>query len=339
MRTFRVCRGADTSLPGAICPLSLFFYEGEEEVPLPTMLACRPTLRTAPRKIPAWSDEKNTIKYIPRMQRRYCGLVAALAAHLPLLMLMATNIAPGWIDCNQRTKCLNTGVILCIMLGMSDAFVRQENESLNSNSRPADNARKMARLATSMQTVASRSTLYYIIITDGHFRACGGDQFFPGHVFLVEKLPRARGFVVYQSFIGRYDLTDARACTFWNVRDFHTLTTLLRSLFTKKRHVRWTPRLAELFEKFTGVAAPSQWMQCELSCNLGYVCKPFSFNKAAARILQACDEWTESATHMEKWTCADATFTRATVVKQLRSLRDAVRFVIEQNIDATSKKS
>jgi hypothetical protein len=52
--------------------------------------------------------------------------------------------------------------------------------------------------------------IYYILMNDGYFPHPEGDKYFPGHVFIVEKIPASEEhpivYNVYQSYINQYDL-------------------------------------------------------------------------------------------------------------------------------------
>ena len=116
----------------------------------------------------------------------------------------------------RTTKCLNTSLILSFLLlgpiGIKRASycdtqnVIERHESGKTNNREVLDKLKKDILD---KTKPGRF-VYYILVTDAYFpfdNTNKKDQFWPGHVFLMERIPNGEEpfYYFYQSFINQYD--------------------------------------------------------------------------------------------------------------------------------------
>jgi hypothetical protein len=114
------------------------------------------------------------------------------------------------------TKCLNTSVTFWHLLfgkrGHEDTIYcdvmnvveRHEHKKIDNNEGIIS-----ALKADILDSKDKVKYAYYIMLTDGYFvnKESNKKEFFPGHVFVVEKVPTNRlpYFYIYQSYINEYD--------------------------------------------------------------------------------------------------------------------------------------
>jgi len=113
------------------------------------------------------------------------------------------------------TKCLNTSVTFWHLLfgkrGHEDTVYcdvmnvveRHEQKKVDNNINIIASLKKDILNSNDKSKYA-----YYIMLTDGYFVSdAGKKEFFPGHVFVVEKVPTNKHpyFYIYQSYINEYD--------------------------------------------------------------------------------------------------------------------------------------
>lgn len=157
-----------------------------------------------------------------------CDIGYAIAGHVPALMQVVTEDIHNSYNMNmQRTRCLNTAVMIMYLLLGSEALphtlacdvdsvykvVQERRQKRDAAAGPPDLSVGMgAQTAAALRDaalVADRDArvLYYVMITSSHMQGPAGKQVrdFPGHVFVIERLPR-NTFNFYQSYIGDYDL-------------------------------------------------------------------------------------------------------------------------------------
>ncbi len=118
------------------------------------------------------------------------------------------------------TKCLNTAVMMMyLMLGAHALKITRFCDVDNVRKRHASGTdprslSTAARLAQDIELTRERN-LFYIMITDGDMKSAKRNRtgkpdnrtrYFPGHVFVIESLPRGT-FNMYQSYINHYDLS------------------------------------------------------------------------------------------------------------------------------------
>lgn len=146
-----------------------------------------------------------------------CNLVYILKDHIkPLMQLLTVELK----QYNMRlltTKCLNSAVlIMYFMLGKKGVALAQQCDTRIVIERHKagldDNQGVLTHLKKDILANTHKTRqLYYILLTDGYFpKDTDGQQtiFFPGHVFILEKIPSPDGlyFQMYQSYINHYDI-------------------------------------------------------------------------------------------------------------------------------------
>lgn len=146
-----------------------------------------------------------------------CRYVFLISNYLTsILQYMNITFASSYTNNLITTKCLNTAVMLVILLVGSDKIksIQQcdvPNTIQRHVSHEENNKTIMRRLHASLCSINSKKPcMYYIMLTDGRLsnvNRAKGTSYFPGHVFIVEKTVKHE-FYVYQSFIAKYDLND-----------------------------------------------------------------------------------------------------------------------------------
>lgn len=148
---------------------------------------------------------------------RSCDLGHIIANYVTPLMQCLTNDIHEFNMQLITTKCLNTAVMLMFFLlgkkGMRRAHHCDSTKVYDRLQRgQTDNkhvVKKMEKNVLSKQV--THRYIYYILMNDGYFQHPDGKQrYFPGHVFILEKIPATPdtevSFNVYQSYINQYDL-------------------------------------------------------------------------------------------------------------------------------------
>jgi hypothetical protein len=170
-----------------------------------------------------------------------CDIGYLIKDHVPALMQMLAHRLPQYNMQLITTKCLNTAVMIMYLFlghtairytGFCDVPVVQKRYRETGNK----SQQALSRFKSDILSTHTRTReLYYVMLTDGNtpYTAIvtqGSPQsvYFPGHVFVVEKLPVPQGrgvggsttrskpvktitkrrprFNIYQSYIGEYDL-------------------------------------------------------------------------------------------------------------------------------------
>jgi hypothetical protein len=166
------------------------------------------------------SGEKNTNVYsLDRCTKRACprcDIGYILKEYVKPLMQLLTNDIREYNMQLLTTKCLNTAVMLMIfMLGTKKGIAKAErcdanfmmSEHMNGRMKNSD------MLAFMQKKLLRRGTkyreLFYILMNDNKFPYPSSSEhaFFPGHVFILEKIPGSPEpfFYFYQSYINAYD--------------------------------------------------------------------------------------------------------------------------------------
>jgi hypothetical protein len=129
----------------------------------------------------------------------------------PLLQAITVHVR----EYNMRliqTKCLNTAVSIVFLLFGKKALKHTVYcDVSNVVDRHHNNIDNSSSIASKMKKDILRKTdkryVYYIMLTDGYFiKPDGSKAFFPGHVFVIEKIPWGSQTVyyLYQSYIDNY---------------------------------------------------------------------------------------------------------------------------------------
>lgn len=133
----------------------------------------------------------------------------------PLMQLLSAMLS----EYNMRlvqTKCLNTAVMfMYLFFGHKALSMTQycdvRNVVYRHTSLYDDNIAIVERMKKDILKQASQRYVYYVMLTDGEFRKPDGTKvFFPGHVFIIEKVPCSQGqyYHIYQSYINKYTFAE-----------------------------------------------------------------------------------------------------------------------------------
>lgn len=194
-----------------------------------------------------------------------CDLGYLIKDHVGALMQALTDhLRTPYIQVDT-TKCLNTAFMtMYLMLGDPAINVSTHCDTHRVRRRLRSGEDKQTRLEAATALAADvmdergrdKRTLYYVMLTDGDMprvdgRGGGGTAYFPGHVFVVERLPRGT-FNLYQSYVGKYDLA--------GVIDRHSLSkgrrsmgAIMRGLCAMMQRGVWDARTTRFWRTLTDV--------------------------------------------------------------------------------------
>lgn len=156
-----------------------------------------------------------------RVCTKYCDIGYVIKDHVKLLMQLLTNDLPQFNFRLQSTKCLNTAIMLLQFLvgdksqGIADACDTRAVIKRHTNGEE-QNDTIIKELTKQLFSKREKSrTLYYILLSDGYFpqsTATNQPKYFPGHVFILEKIYdddiKTHVFFFYQSYINQYTLKE-----------------------------------------------------------------------------------------------------------------------------------
>ena len=145
-----------------------------------------------------------------------CDIGYILKNYIKPLIQTLTNDIKNYYMRLLTTKCLNTAVMLAIfMVGKNQALrianycdteaTRQRHQEGKDNNKIIINKLRRDILRKNVKN----RWLYYVLLTDGKFQHVDSEPiFFPGHVFILEKIPGETepSYYFYQSYINEYDL-------------------------------------------------------------------------------------------------------------------------------------
>lgn len=133
----------------------------------------------------------------------------------PLIQTLTNDIRDYYMNL-LTTKCLNTAVMLGIFMlgkkkGLEVANYCDSVETKNRHIAEIDNNKSIiADYKIDILKYESVRQIYYILLTDGDFKKKDSTIMFPGHVFIIEKIPqlisKTNKYNIYQSYINKYDL-------------------------------------------------------------------------------------------------------------------------------------
>lgn len=116
----------------------------------------------------------------------------------------------------METKCLNTAVMMMYLLFGTKSLKHTRHcdvpNVVQRHLRSQDNSIVIAnKLKMDIMRKTKNRYIYYVMLTDGYFVKHDGSRvFFPGHVFLIEKVPGMNAsdteYFIYQSYINEYTL-------------------------------------------------------------------------------------------------------------------------------------
>lgn len=150
-----------------------------------------------------------------------CDIGYILKNYIKPLIQTLTNDIKSYYMRLLTTKCLNTAVMLAVFMVGKKRALQLSNycDTEATRKRHMDGKDQNYNIINTLRAdVFTMKTnhrwLYYILLTDGHFphesKGKEESQFFPGHVFILEKIPDKHEpfYYFYQSYINEYDLKD-----------------------------------------------------------------------------------------------------------------------------------
>lgn len=152
-----------------------------------------------------------------------CDLGYVIKDHITAIMQILTNELPQFNFRLQTSKCLNTSIMMMMFLagkrGIDIANYCDTREVIKRHKNGEDhNILILNDLKKQLFSKKEKSrTLYYMLLTDGYFpleqelqSTTSQNVYFPGHVFILEKIWDANElkhyFYFYQSYINQYTL-------------------------------------------------------------------------------------------------------------------------------------
>ncbi len=167
------------------------------------------------------TERQLSIEKCTKYKCERCDMGYILRNYVKPIMQCLTNDIKDYNMGLKTTKCLNSSLTLAFfMLGKKGiaiadycdtVLVRKRHQDLKTD----NNTMLMDMLEKQItHSVCKYRQLYYILITDSYFpHDDGKDRHFPGHVFILEKIPgkvingvRSKPyFYFHQSYINKYD--------------------------------------------------------------------------------------------------------------------------------------
>lgn len=194
-----------------------------------------------------------------------CNLGKIIKDHMPLLLQVFNDDLKEYSMMMLTSKCLNTAVMMFYLYLGDEAFTytRRCNVSniltmhvqvgVNSLEQVKNFKYDLLNIGTNQRE------LFYVMITDGKVEDIdtGLKQSFPGHVFVIEKIPQKGDvptYMMYQSYIRSYKLNDhykmnnlSLVYTYANMVEF---ANRLQDMFTNRI---WNEETSQFWLKFIHV--------------------------------------------------------------------------------------
>lgn len=191
------------------------------------------------------------------------NIAHVIGPHLKALIQLLSYDFPEYNMKLQTTKCLNTGILVCLSLlgmkGLELVNYCDSNMTTTRHKQGQDNNIDVLQDLNKhlFSTRERKSQLFYILLTDGYFPKPGDKNiYFPGHVIIIEKhfdeKVNKHIYVLHQSYINEYDL--------------HTFAKTSKTYFTKEeleKHIQgirlaltsptWSPSVAQAWKNLTNV--------------------------------------------------------------------------------------
>lgn len=156
------------------------------------------------------------VKYCIQDKCKRCDIGYVIKDFLkPLLQTITVHVK----EYNMRliqTKCLNTAVAVVFLLFGNKALNYTSycdvQNVVQRHHYKIDNSQNIAlKLQKDITRKTTKRYVYYIMLTDGYFNKPDGTKaFFPGHVFVIEKIPWGDQtmYYIYQSYIDKYTFAE-----------------------------------------------------------------------------------------------------------------------------------
>lgn len=159
-------------------------------------------------------------------QYNECDVTNLIIRYLEPLIQLLSGTMKEYNMMMKTTKCLNTAVMLTYILGGSDKLKDVEYCEVSKINKRYDKKLNKSEykkaVFNKLQKDLSKKNIkkryfYYILMTNNNMNRsnilpqdASESQFFPGHVFIIDKFPVCKSdvskFNIYQSYINQYDL-------------------------------------------------------------------------------------------------------------------------------------
>lgn len=192
-----------------------------------------------------------------------CNYVFLISKYITaILQFMNITFSSSYTNNLITTKCLNTAVMLIIILIGSDKIKSiQQCDVSNTIERHISHQENNKQIMTSLQASLcyprnKKAYMFYIMLTDGRLsnvKPNKGTNYFPGHVFIVEKTID-NSYFIYQSFIAKYDLNDfivKNKCKSYDRNSVKEMCGFFKK-FLKEDNV-WDDNAVDYWKKLTSV--------------------------------------------------------------------------------------
>lgn len=203
---------------------------------------------------------------------RRCDIGYVIKDHIRAILQILSNELEEYYMQLITTKCLNTAVTMMYLLignkglvhtrycDVDNVIKRYSNASKSVNDYIKmrwDIGRKMIK--SILTTSFTYRYVYYIMLTDGWMYKGKEKLYFPGHVFIIEKLPKQSAdtpqeYALYQSYIAQYDMKGAIQRNGGSIRISYTkMMNLLSGMASFLQKSTWDQESIDFWKELTYV--------------------------------------------------------------------------------------
>lgn len=203
---------------------------------------------------------KKKPKQKSKAESRICKCIKIISKNTEYILDVLNVETKGYVN-NQGTKCLNTAIMIIMLLIGEDSFDTIDNcsvsNTIKNNTLVNRNSEVLANLKDSMTNNQSSqsSSIYYILLTDTQlYNDKKENKYFPGHVLIIEKSENC--FTLYQSYINKYDLKEYTRtidkCVCRTNKEIDGFIDNLKTLLSSKDS-KWTDDTKTFWKNLTNV--------------------------------------------------------------------------------------
>jgi hypothetical protein len=215
-----------------------------------------------------------------------CEYIRVISKYIKSLLEVLSIAFNDTINTSE-TKCLNTAIMIVVVLIGSEHFSTLDECSVNNtvknmNTKITTNYNVITKLKRDMNK--SDSGMFYILITDGMLtKGSNSEQvYFPGHVFIIDKNKDC--FSLYQSYINEYSLDkylEREDCNCMDKKQINRYIKNIQKLLTTP--TQWEANTASFWKSMTNVDS-EQFIGCNFD-NI-YICfKKFKHQRTIDKTL------------------------------------------------------
>jgi hypothetical protein len=188
---------------------------------------------------------------------RICKYIKVISKNTEYILDVLNVETKGYVN-NEGTKCLNTAIMIIMLLIGEDSFDTIDkcsvSNTIQKNTLVNKNSEVLSNLKESMNSSESPS-IYYILLTDTQlYNDKNENKYFPGHVLIIEKSENC--FTLYQSYINKYDLKEYTRtidkCVCRTNKEIDGFIDNLKTLLSSKDS-KWTNKTNSFWKKLTNV--------------------------------------------------------------------------------------